>query len=228
MEKIIGIMGAGRMGEAVAQRLAGKVTLLINDVEREKAQRLAEKVGGKVVGLAELGKAPMIVMALPTSVMAEATASLKDVISADTLLLNIATSCPKQVLIDVLGHDKQVVSVKFVGHAKEIIRGEDPCIVIDAPDEDTASQVAEIFKSFGGKVVFGSEEVVAKLNVLGATEAVRTALRIKAEMEKMGLPAELYEAAVRGVTAGTMKAYASGDMGPFVQEIVKKITNELN
>lgn len=227
MEKVIGLMGAGRMGEAVAQRLAGKARLLINDVNYDKAQKLAEKVGGQAVGLTELGKAPMIIMALPTEVMAEATASLKEVISADTLLLNIATSCPKQVLIDVLGNKQQVVSVKFVGHAKEMLRGEDPTVVVDAPDQMTAAKVAEIFQSFG-KVVFGSEEVVAKLNVLGATEAVRTALRVKAEMEKMGLPLELYEAVIRGVTAGTMKAYASGDMGPFVQSIVQKLSDQLN
>lgn len=227
MEKVMGLMGAGRMGEAVAQRLRGKAMLLINDVDQEKARNLAEKVGGQAVELDQLGKAPMIIMALPAEVMAEATASLKGVISADTLLLNIATSCPKQVLIDVLGNAKQVVSVKFVGHAKEMLQGEDPTIVVDAPDEMTASKVTEVFKPLG-KVILGSEEVVAQLNVLGATEAVRTALRIKAEMEKMGLPLDLYEAVIRGVTAGTMKAYASGDMGPFVQSLVEKISEELN
>ncbi|WP_227765266.1 pyrroline-5-carboxylate reductase family protein [Zhaonella formicivorans] len=227
MSKIIGIMGAGRMGQALAVRLSGKAEILVNDVEQEKARELAKEVGGRAAELEELSAARMVILALPTSIMAKATANLKAFIRPGTLLINIATSCPKEVIIDVLGTKEQVVSVKFVGHAKEILAGENPTIVIDAPNEALASEVAELFGSMG-KVVFGSEEIVAKLNVLGATEGIRAALRIKNEMEKLGLPQELYPAAVRGVAAGTMKAYASGDMGPFVQELVKQISAEMS
>lgn len=215
------------MGQTLAKYLAGHTELLLYDIETAKARELAEQTGGQAVSLEELASAEIIILALPAAVMAAAAENLKNLLSPRNLIINIATTCPKDTIIGVLGRAEQVLSAKFVGHAKEMAAGEKPTIVIDAANEAAARKAAELFGMIG-TVLFGPEDIVNKLNVLAATEGIRAALRIKSEMEKQGLPAELYPAAVRGVAAGTMKGYASGDMGPFVAELVKKLAAEQN
>ena len=226
MKKVV-IVGIGRMGETLADKLRGKVSLFLYDVNHTKAKKIAQELNVQTADLNELAEMEIVILALPAGVMTKAVQEMKSYFKADVILVNIATSCPQKAIVDAMGSGEQVVSAKFVGHAKEIKAGEIPTIVIDAPSEQLGSVVADILAPIG-KIIFASEDIVAKLNTLAAEEGIRAALRVKRKMIHLGLPEELFLPAVRGVAAGTMKAYAVGDAGPFVKELAEKILAEIN
>lgn len=223
--EVIGVIGSGRMGRVLAGKLAPHYNLLVYDRDGEKAQEVAVTTGGRATDLEGVIGVPVMILALPAEAIPKAVEELLPYLRTNQLLVNIATTMQKTIIEEILKGRCPVVSAKIIGHAKEISGGEPPMVVIDAPDLALGQRVAAIFRHLG-PTVFDQEDVVQRLNVLASTEGIKAALSIEEKMRKAGIPQQYLIPAIRGVAAGTMKAFAAGDAGPFVQALIRQIQGE--
>jgi len=217
------IVGAGRMGTALAVKLAKENELFVYDRDPGKTHMAAVMVGCRAAeSLADCAQGDILILALPSEVMVEAVTELLPYLAPHHILVNVATTTPRSRIEAVVEDRCAVVSAKFIGHAKEIAGGEIPQIIVDAPVPAHGQQVAALFRAIG-PVEFGDENIVQRLNTMAATEGIRAAWSIKRKMVEQGIPKQYFAVAVRTVAAGTMKAYASGDAGPFVLDIINRL-----
>lgn len=226
MERIA-IIGAGRMGSLLARKFSRKYKILVHDQNDKLAHQVALSVGGLAVELAGTTEAEAIILALPTTAVLPVVRSLTGLIGPEHILINVATTMPKREIEETVSNASQVVSAKIIGHAMEIEAGEKPVVVIDSQSPASGEKAAQIFGLLGSTLQ-GTEATVELLNTIASAEGIKAALRIRKKMRQNGLPAQLFEVAVRNVAAGTMKAFASGDVGPFAQKIVEQFEKELN
>ena len=222
----IGIIGLGRMGSFLAEQFADKYDLLLFDINSERKNDMASKLKASAAEkLSEMNNAGIIIMALSTEALPKAAEELGAFLDKENILVNIATTLPREEVEEAVPGNIKVVSAKIVGHAKEMRLGIKPIIVVDGPEAEAVQEVKAIFKELG-RVVETKEEYVAKMNSIASEEGIKAALQIKKIMEQEGLPIDWWETAVHLVAAGTMKAFASGDIGPFARRLMDKMENK--
>lgn len=222
MEQEIAIIGMGRMGGLLTAKLSPHYRLKVWDRNSRKIDQMVRIHTAEALdGIARL-KCETVIAALPDQGVLEVAGQLKEN-GFRGILINIATSLPRREVEKVSGM-VTVVSAKFIGHYQEIKGGEPPLIVVDSPLEAAAQKVLAVMSKIGPAIT-GPEEWVTRLNRLASRAGIRAAIALGEEMRQEDLPLFLWETAVRNVCAGTMRAYAAGDIGPFAQKIVQELTN---
>ncbi|MBS3975175.1 MAG: NAD(P)-binding domain-containing protein [Syntrophomonadaceae bacterium] len=221
----IGFFGFGRMGQALASRLSRHYEVLAYDQEENKTLEVQLYGASRTIDLSALCAAKVIILALPPAAIPEAVNDIGPFLKPGHILVNIATTFSTKELALLIKDKCHVAAAKIVGHAAEIMAGETPVVVVWADNEIVSKKVSEIFNG-PGTVVFDREEVVRDINVLAAREAIYAVLRIREQMAMLGISENYLSPAIRGVAAGTMKAFLTGDIGPFAKQIVEDFLAE--
>jgi pyrroline-5-carboxylate reductase len=215
----IGFYGFGRMGQTLASRLSRNYEVLAYDQEENKTLE-AQLYGAKrSIDLRALCVAEVIILALPPFAIPEAVKDISPYLRPEHILVNIATTFSSKELALLVKDKCHIAAAKIIGHALEITAGEAPVVVVWSENKVITEKVKKIFNELG-RVVCDREEVVRDINILAAREAIKTVLRIKEQMEELGINDNYLSAAVRGVAVGTMKAFLSGEMGPFAEQVL--------
>lgn len=220
----IGVIGAGRIGTQLARSLSlSNINIKIIDHNWDKASALAKKVQGQAID--SLINLDIVFLALPGEVILDFLLERSFEIQPGQIFVNLATSLTKDTLHG-WKREKQIklVSAKIVGHAFEIGLGDKPAVLIDGKDPERAI-VANILQDFG-ICSFGDERIVQKINSIATKEGIDAAVRIKSELDKLGISEDLTNAAIRNVAAGSMKAFTRGDLGPFALKVVEELENK--
>jgi pyrroline-5-carboxylate reductase len=170
-----------------------------------------------IAGKDDLKKAEIIILALATEVIPKAIAELEEYLTEEAILVNIATTFPHCEVNTKL----KKVSAKIVGHAKEMALGEKPVIIVESDNLEARTIIKEVFLHIGS-VLEGQTDIVSKINTISSKYGILAALEVKNALQELNLSEEIITAAIRNVTAGTMKAFAIGDVGPFAQAIIDK------
>ena len=217
------------MGSLVAKRLGAEVEKVIIDTDPARAAAVAAEAGGVSSGeLVAARGAGAIILALPAENVAPEAAALSAIASPEALVLNLATAADtskaltsaSQAVAGAAG--LRMIPVKIVGHAREIAAGVRPLVVVDSASDEVLSTVRELLRDFG-PVVRGPEELVRIANTIASEEGVKAALAIRERLRHAGVPEEWILPAIQGPGAGTMKAFAAGDLGPFVRGLVERL-----
>ncbi|KJS87334.1 MAG: hypothetical protein JM58_04620 [Peptococcaceae bacterium BICA1-8] len=211
------IIGSGRMGSFLARKLSGIYQVYVYDRDREAAESLSQSSNALVVNKTELNKADLVILALASEVIPRALEEVEGYLAPNAVLVNIATTFAHIAL----NTNKNKVSAKIIGHAKEMDLGEKPVIIIEGDDDASREVVKEVFQNIGN-VFEGSTDLVSKINTISSRFGIIAALEIKKALGEMDLDEEIITAAIRIVAAGTMKAFAVGDVGPFAQAIINE------
>lgn len=221
----IAIIGTGRMGSLIARKLSQNYNLILIDTNLRCCGELARELGA--IGTGELSlikQADFVITALSHKVMPKVVQDLSNYIAPNQVVINISTDTEIDTFEPIKG--KCILAhAKIIGHAKEITAGELPVILVGSDKEDVKEKVAEIFSNMG-VVCFGDEKLVKMVNKIASEEGVKAAFALKERLEELGVPKEYISFAIRNVASGVMNAYALGDAGPFVQEIIAKIKSE--
>ncbi|MGI6226232.1 MAG: pyrroline-5-carboxylate reductase family protein [Peptococcales bacterium] len=213
------IIGSGRMGSFLAKKLSGFFQVYVYDKNYQKAEALAQASGAQALKKSELAVAQLVILALASESIPQAIVELESFLSPDAVLVNIATTFPHSNLSTKL----RKVSAKIVGHAKEMALGETPVIIMEGNESDAREMVRHVFGKIG-TVTDGQTDLVSKINTISSRQGIIAALEIKKALAKLEIKDEaITQAAIRIVAAGTMKAYAVGEAGPFVQAIIKEV-----
>lgn len=226
MEKI-SIVGTGRMGSLLAKKFSCKYELVLIDRDLRRCGLLASKLG--VESTAEyslITTVDFIIVALPAMVIPEFVNEVKPFLKKDHILINISTDTPIEAFSSLRDCCK-LVSAKIIGHALQIDFGELPLIIIDGEDEKACKKTAQIFGILG-PVKFGPEKIVREINHIASEEGIKAAYNIQRRLKQLDIPEEYSSFAIRNVACGTMNAYAVGDAGPFVRDIIAKLGQNQN
>lgn len=223
-----GVVGAGRMGTIVANKLPDTTHKIIVDYEIDKAKDLADKVQGTYSNNYDiLGNADIIALVLPTPVINKVLKQILDNVKPGAIILNMATTGHIDNALKTIRNDVDIIDAKIIGHAMSMSKGEPGALVIKCENEDKYNAIKEQFIYFGD-VYQGDADLVEKIAVIGSTEGIRTAVTVRKKLEKMNIPKEWSDVVIRTVCAGTMKSYTENDLGHFAMELAKKLEKEIN
>ena len=219
----VAVVGAGRMGAVVAKQLPRNTRKMIIDIDLEKADRLAEMVGGTASDrLTRADSADLVAVVLPTPAVNQTVSELTGIVKPGAIILNMATTAR----IDPGTVEKNagifIIDAKIIGHAMSISRGEPGIVVVDCTDRKRYQRIKDQLPGFH-KVVQGEADRVEKINKIASTEGIKAAVKVRRKLSAQDIPEEWIEVAIRTVCAGTMKSYTENDLGHFARELVKKL-----
>lgn len=220
----VGLVGLGRMGQVLARNLAGKVDLSVYDKLAEHIKALDIEPVSRVHSIAEFIDRDIVILAVPDSEVLSCVREL-NVLKTRLVVANIATNVTRASLEQTTMEPLECIGVKIIGQAKQMALGERPLIVVDDNKPHLLPMVTELFLQIG-EVECGDSDQVGIINNLAAKTVLEACVAIEEALRLQGIASsEIIKSAISQVGAGTMNAYAKGDLGPFAREIVAGIKN---
>jgi pyrroline-5-carboxylate reductase len=113
MIKTIGFIGCGNMGGAIAKAVAKKdVTLMLSDSFKEKAEDLANEIGGKVSNNTEIAKnADLIFLGVKPQVLSSTICEIKDIIKDETIVISMAAGVNTDKIKGFFGREIKLIRI---------------------------------------------------------------------------------------------------------------------
>ncbi len=214
------IVGAGRLGRALAARLRTSGT---DPVVVSRRQSQIFGADGKVLDVADDPAAAsgcgIVLLAVPASEVAAALRWLVPSLGRDTLVVNLATELPTTTL-SVDGC--RVVGCKIIGQSGQIERGNPAALVVDSADEADRALLARVLRPVG-TVIATSEQFAARVNELVARRVIEAQLSLARALDDLGTPSVARAAAIGNLAPGIWDAVASGNTGPFLRGLVDEV-----
>lgn len=219
----IGLVGVGRMGKALAERLADHFDLTIFDRDSQRLLAVANEYGVQTANsledMAELGA---VILAVPDREVISCV-KLFNQLQKPLMVINIATNVDRHVLREMGVKNVRCTSAKIIGHAEEMILGQKPLIIVDDHPPELVAKTVEVFKPVGD-VITGRADLVGQINTLVAEKVLTAAVTIEEMLRQQNITdPTIIKSAIGQVAVGTLKAYANSNLGPFAREIVQAI-----
>ena len=215
----IGVLGIGRMGRILAERMAEMHTVTLFDADFAAAQAAASSLHLRAAAsLADLD-AEAVVLAVPDSAVGECVENLRA--TGKTLpLFSVATNISRERLAAFDKQEGLCLNVKIIGHAGEMSRGARPILVADSAPPDLAELACKVFAPVG-TVIVGDADKVRQINSLATEAALQAGVALEASLRDAGVTdGRMIKAALTLVAPGVLRAYAEDDLGPFARGIV--------
>lgn len=223
----VGLIGVGRMGTVLANRLKSNVEITIYDKDSECIKKKAHELGvNYVVEMEELLDRDVIILAIPDR---EILACIQEfnTMGNSINLISIATNVAQRTLDETAAEQVKCIAVKFIGQADEILAGDNPVIVINSCPAELVPVAKAVFHSLG-QILVGEADMVTRINNLTARKVIEAAVMIEEELRQEGYTQDfLISTAIRQVGAGVLKVYSYNNLGPFGREIVQQVRAKL-
>ena len=218
----VGVIGAGRMGRILAERIATEHEVVLYDANIQGAAVVAESL--KLMSADSLSELNVdaIVMAVPDSAVAPCLAALHETGKVFTVF-SVATNISRETLTALACEGLRCLNVKIIGHAGEMGRGAKPVIVIDRGNSEMVCLAQQLFAKVG-HLVTGDADQVKLINGVATEEALKAAVSIEKALMAAGISdALMIQGALSQVAPGVLKAYSEDDLGPFARKIVNAL-----
>lgn len=221
MKEKIGIVGYGRMGHALAGRLAEYYDVLACDIRED----ISGEYGIKLVDAKSLFSiCRNILLCVNQKDMEYVVQQNKCYCKGETYLINIATDYStkklREIVSDSLGI--KVITAKIMGQYLSIEKGMPVVVVTDEIEEDTLTVVQSVFSKFS-IVIKGNTESVKTINYKVTKRAICMLLEIYHYCEEQGMTKEVYEIAVKAVAMGTIEEFDLYTDNDYIKRIMKEI-----
>lgn len=219
----VAIVGAGRLGTALVKRLVPGTSLAVIDSDLDRARELAALAEGAVAADQLVGcrGARAVLLALPPGEIAPVVAEMEKWLSKETLVVDLATESPTdQIRQSCPG--VRLASAKVLGQAREISRGADAVILVDAPSEEDVQLLVHLLKGIG-TVARGPADLVRRVNMAVAEEVIRCERSLRKRMAEFSLDPEWVRVAIGTTAVGILRSLATGDAGPFLKEVGRRM-----
>ena len=220
-----GIVGAGRMGKILAERLAGRHEVFLYDADPAAAQVAAQALGLRAAADLAGEAADALVLVVPDAAVKPCIEMLLAQ-QTTSMVFSVATNISREMLAETAGASLRALNVKIIGHAGEMGRGGKPVIVVDKADPALAAVAAELFAPVGS-VVVAEADLVKTINVIATEQALKAAVAIEQALCAAGIDDRaMLDGALSVVAPGVLKAYAEDDLGPFARKIIAALREE--
>lgn len=221
MISAIGIVGTGRLGATLARRTPPDAEKILVNRTRQRAEALARKCERARAGdVADLAAAQVVFLAIPSPEMALAAAAPH--LAPRALVVNCATGTLSRDLRAQFPH-LDIVGAKIVGNVADLSAPH--LIVIDGADHRQFDLVHRLMSGIG-HTVRGSEEQARAGSELAVEAALRACAEIEQGMARLRLPAAWRRALLSALAAGTIRAYADGELDAFTRAVLARQNGE--
>ena len=223
-----GILGAGRLGKALALRLREKCEVAIFDTSAKLAKQFAKQNGLIFLYEEDLCLfSDFLVLAVPPSAVEEVARRVEAREKGVSLLLNTATSTHTAEIAARLSLRRtRLVGFKPIGQFAAIQQGIKVVFVTAHSNETDLAFLSEAFSDVG-LIRHGDERSVQTLN----REATRLALRfggeLTAAMQSITADPEWIASALRGCAAGTILDYPPDPANTYTAALFAQSESEL-
>lgn len=221
----IGVIGTGRMGRILAERMAAGHEVRLYDVDPDTAKMVAASLQLEALPSMVGTDVDVLVLAVPE---VEVKNCMKMLLKHETsaMIFSVATNISREMLADMSGGKLRCLNVKIIGHAGEMSRGARPVAVVDQGTLELVEVAMQIF-GLVGSVVKGDADMVKQINLIATQEALRAAVAIEKGLSAAGItdPAMIC-GALSQVAPGVLKAFAEDDLGPFAKGVVYSLRNK--
>ncbi|MFO7171449.1 MAG: NAD(P)-binding domain-containing protein [Bacillota bacterium] len=218
----VAIIGAGRMGSLLANRLPGNVRKVIISRRRASAVELADEVGGIAADtLSAVRGCAVVFLAVPGPVLPNLLPDLAPHLEPEALVVNMATEVDTGDLAAQFP-DLRLVAAKVIGHAREMVQGSPGIVVLDRVTPREEEVLANLLGGLG-PVIRDREAKVMLANTAVAEEMVRAEQNLRRRLEDLGLEPDLIRIAIRTTAPGVLRSLSAGDAGPFVQDVIRRL-----
>lgn len=213
------MVGAGRMGRALATRLGGEHEVAL--VSRRPGRVTDGE--GRVLDVgsdaAAASGCAVVLLAVPAPEVAAAAAWVAPHVDRAALVVNLATELPTA---DLAVPGLRVVGCKIIGQSAQIEQGRPAALIAGAM---TGTERALLSSVLGrvGVVIDAPEQLAARVNDLVARRMIAAQLDLVAALDELGVPQQAREAALGNLAVGIWTAVASGNTGPFLTRIVEQL-----
>nr|VFJ46064.1 MAG: Pyrroline-5-carboxylate reductase [Candidatus Kentron sp. DK] len=223
----VGILGAGRLGSAIACRLAPSRHLVIADREENRARRIARALGAEfntVTGL--VTRMPVLFLAMPPEEILSLITTYRTHFRRGALLVNFATTLDTDTLNEALAReDVNAVGAKPVTQATALGSGQEVVFVTACQDTAARGRLARVLAPVG-QLIDGNEMNVSEINALATRAALAFAQHLRRSLAARHVPAPLINAAVYSVAVGTILDYPNDNDNPYIRTRLKELAHE--
>lgn len=223
MKTKIGIVGYGRMGHALAERLIDYYDVFACDIREDIREETAIKfVDAK--SLFSLCK--YILLCVNSKDIEYVVEENKEYCKEGTYLINIATDYPTKKLREMVSNiiDTKVVTAKIMGQYLAIERGIPVVVVTDEIENDMFPVVQSVFSRFA-TVIKGDSNAVKRINYEITKRAVCMLLEGYNYCEMQGMTKEIYEIVVKAIATGTIEEFEQNTDNDYIKSIMEEIRN---
>ncbi|HWI64176.1 MAG TPA: NAD(P)-binding domain-containing protein [Symbiobacteriaceae bacterium] len=205
----VAIVGAGRMGSLLAQRIPVGYRKVIISRDRAGAAQVADEVGGLASDqISAVRGCQVIFLAVPGQAVTQLVRDMAAHLADTALVVNMAP----EIMTGDLAADVpnvRLAAAKILGHARELQMGARGVVVLDHIDEEAEDRLRQLLEPLG-PIIRGSESMV--LDAGGAiVQAMQDAARtLTSRLTALGLERHLAQVVLAGAAPGVLRNLAEG------------------
>lgn len=222
--KIIGIIGIGRLGSQIAKKLTPQHGVIITDKSFDKARQRSKTLGITHLSVERLvQQSDITILTVPPKEVTPLLITMHDDFKSDSIVVNMATSIDTKTLSDCVSRkDIRIVGMKPVTHAYGISQGLPTVFISSYDDQSVVEELADLLKPIG-HVIRGDEMVVSDINATATDYALRLCIGLMRDLKQAGIHDDkVIEAALKSVAAGTILDYPPEMPNYYIEE---RLTN---
>lgn len=220
----IGIIGIGRLGSALAKRLAPHCSLLLSDSFLGKARQMAKILNadfGNTRYLSE--KADMILLAVPPEEICPLVEKEEAFLKEGTVLVNLATSLDTHEIKACLKRqDIRVIGLKPITQAYALAHGHPSIFVTSCEEEGLREKLTPLLREIG-EIVVGNDMLVKEINAEATRWGLKLFLSLQDKLKSMNVPQNFIDVAIKTVAVGTILDYPTDGPNSYIEERLKEL-----
>jgi hypothetical protein len=218
-DETIGVVGLGKLGMALATRLAKSFPVLAYDIDRVRSDLVPVDPKLEICGLEDLlARSDVVLLCVPPEAVVPALAALKGKTREDGLVVNLATAMNAPMTCGSSDFPR-AINLKMIGQFKAVESGIRSIFVMDGGDARHHKRLARILDGIG-QIRFGDQDMVSRINEVATREALLAAGRIKSAFSGSVMPPEFIEAAIKNVFVGTGLDYPPDPGNAYIRGIL--------
>src|SRR3989338_455157 len=189
MNEKVGIIGTGRLGSALAKRLAPHCSLLLSDSFLGKARQMAKILNADFGNIRYLfEKADIILLAIPPEEICLLIEKEETFLRQGAILVNLATSLDTHKIRTCLTRkDIRVIGIKPITQAYALAHGYQTIFVTSCEDTGLREKLVPLLREIG-EIVLGDDMLVKEINAEATRWGLRLYLSLQDKLKAMNVP----------------------------------------
>lgn len=228
----VGFIGCGHMASAIIKGILSSGffsadAVIASEMNEEFAQNRAKELGINVITDNKIlaKSCDVIVLATKPNAITEVLSGIKDVLSADKLIISIAAGVSTKTMEDAIGKEIAVIRVMPNAGAM-ILEGMSGIVKGKFAKEEQVKFVEELFSKIGKCIIIDEDKIDVLTAISGSGPAFfyKTINEIARAGEKLGLDYEKALLLSIQTAIGSAKIMLESDLTP--EELVDKIATK--
>ena len=220
----VGILGAGRLGQALSLELRDRAWVTMSDVNVKKAKQFCKQNGVTFLYEEEQWlQSDYLLLCIPADGVRKLLQRARARGGPQPVFVNMATALDTTTLIDELHISSlRVLGLKLIGQFTALRYRLPVLFVTSSPPSDELDKVAELFQPIGN-VVRGDEGLVSAINRCATRHALRLGKHLTEALQGLSQDASWACAAGQGVAAGTLLDYPPSADNAYTAQLMASL-----